>query len=156
MWITKGRRSMCSAFRCDAKTVNAMDRTTLMVFWCQVISSILCGPSIHYDINVKFSTQSKLKSVFRWDAIVNLIYRSIILLTVALLIEYNVVEFDYMKCTSNLIKENFPLFCYILVSLGFLHYLVIEAMFFMISFRKKVEIPSVLPIKYTHEQCNFR
>lgn len=108
-------------------------------------TTVTCGPIIFLP---NFTTSHRFRiyqTYFRIDAIVNLIFRNIILLALAVPYERGFLNINEDVCSSDFIKTYFPQICYfILLPMGFFHYLMIEIIIRLNTFLQKLEIFTIL------------
>ena len=110
------------------------------------LTTLICGPIFPECPNTKVVNRFQVfQTYFRIDALAYFIFRSLVLLTFALLYEYNYLDIDERLCSSSVIKSYFPQICYyILVPIGLFHYLMIEFTFMFNSFLARYQILSIL------------
>ena len=104
-------------------------------------STLICGPVFVSNIPNRFIV---FKNYYRFDAILNFLIRSILLITLAVLYKNDAISINDRLCSSHLMKEYFSEICYILLPIGLLHYLLVEATFKINSLLEKVKTLSIL------------
>ena len=106
--------------------------------------SFIIGPIFLVGYGGSEKQLTLYKKKFRYDAILNLIIRSIILITIGIMYENNYLEINTNMCPSGVFKENFSLICYILVPVGIVPCALIEIAFKMISLVERCKVMSAL------------
>ena len=122
---------------------NLFDMYLMFCGWCY--TTLICGPIIFLPNSKTFNRFSIYQKYFRMDAIVNLVIRNIILLVLAVSYDYGYLDINENLCSSKLINSYFPQICYyVLVPMGFFHYLMIEILIRLNTFLLKLEILTIL------------
>ena len=122
---------------------NLFDMYLMFCGW--YYTTVICGPILFLPNSKTFNRFSIYRKYFRIDAIVNLVIRNIILLALAVSYDYGYLNINEDLCSSKLINSYFPQICYyVLVPMGFFHYLMIEIMIRLNTFLLKLEILTIL------------
>ena len=122
---------------------NLFDMYLMFCGW--YYTTLICGPILFLP-NSKYQNWFMVyQKYFRIDAIVNLTFRNIILLALAVSYEYGHLNINEDLCSSDLIKTYFSQICYyIIVPAGFFHYLMIEITIKFNTFLQKLDIFTTL------------
>ena len=122
---------------------NLFDMYLMFCGW--YYTSLICGPILFLPNSSTIDRLRIHQKYFRMDAIVNLVIRNIILLLLAVSYDYGYLNINEDLCSSKLINSYFPQICYyVLVPMGFFHYLMIEILIRLNTFLLKLEILTIL------------
>ena len=122
---------------------NLFDMYLMFCGW--YYTTLICGPILFLPNSKTFDRFRGYQKYFRMDAIVNLVLRNIIILALAVSYDYGYLNINEDLCSSKLINSYFPQICYyVLVPMGFFHYIMIEILIRLNTFLLKLEILTIL------------
>ena len=122
---------------------NLFDMYLMFCGW--YYTALICGPILFLPNSKTFNRFRVYQKYFRMDAMVNLVIRNTILLALAVSYDYGYLNINEDLCSSKLINSYFPQICYyVLVPMGFFHYIMIEILIRLNTFLQKLDIFTIL------------